>query len=749
LLLLLLAAWPAPAGAETGTVYPFPQLPPGKKPRHNLSIDVDVRGVHANGYRPVKIKVMNTPNRTRTPVPVTADRQVRIVLKPNGWGHMASVEVSQVIEIPEKQASAEATIALCQSGECYQYEMEVYEGGEKLEELSGYISLLFSGRTGDNELTPAILLVSSHVPDAAKRWQITGGTFIDANPTYRIPDFRTLLEAIPMSPVGGGGTIVMSGAGAYSDAALISHQQQYDKFRLLRPDELPTRWIELSQHDVAIISLEELEQMARQNARQRQALLDWLHGGPTLVVYGVGDDFDRLAEVEKLLKLPPLTGAENKLFRGWRAASESDRGEVRNYSSYNNVYRAAPAIAAPSPAPPTNIPPPAARPAGQPLFVSRPAQLGWVIAIGTEKAFPGTHADWSWVISSIPAQREQWMKRHGMSLEVENEDFWNWHIPGVGAAPVFGFLALATLFAVVIGPVNYLLLGRIGRLYLLLITVPVGAALVTLFLFGYAILSDGLGVRARVRSFSLLDQQNQRTWSWSRQTYYASLVPSKGLVYPDDTAVFPLVHHPEQYARPGSNRYRVHWEGNQQRLAAGFLRSRTLTQFLGIRAAPSKLRLEVAESVIGQSPPKVANQLQTRVRRLVLRGRSGDYFWAEDGLEIGEATSLKPISAADARKLVAQVLADNKPAFPEGYDPSADSGRGGFFWNVGWWGQSSVRPDHGSSILESNLRSLEIGPGDLLEPGTYCAVVERAPDVPLGIENVTEEMSLHVVIGRW
>ena len=42
----------------------------------------------------------------------------------------------------------------------------------------------------------------------------------------------------------------------------------------------------------------------------------------------------------------------------------------------------------------------------------------------------------------------------------ENNGYWNWMVRGVGAAPVGTFLLLITLFVVVIGPVNYLLLRR-------------------------------------------------------------------------------------------------------------------------------------------------------------------------------------------------------------------------------------------------------------------------------------------------
>ena len=81
---------------------------------------------------------------------------------------------------------------------------------------------------------------------------------------------------------------------------------------------------------------------------------------------------------------------------------------------------------------------------------------------------------------------------HGLSLMQENRGFWRFLIPGVGMAPVNGFRVLITLFVVLIGPVNYVLLRRKRRLHLLLVMIPAGAALVTGSLFAYAMVNDRL-----------------------------------------------------------------------------------------------------------------------------------------------------------------------------------------------------------------------------------------------------------------
>ena len=96
------------------------------------------------------------------------------------------------------------------------------------------------------------------------------------------------------------------------------------------------------------------------------------------------------------------------------------------------------------------------------------------------------------------------------------------------------------MFVILIGPVNYLLCCVAGGdCTCCLVTVPAGAALVTAALFAYALISDGLGVRVRVRGLMEIDQRVGRTVSWSRQSYYAGLAPSQGLRFSERTAVYP------------------------------------------------------------------------------------------------------------------------------------------------------------------------------------------------------------------
>ena len=770
---------------EVGSVVTFPQ--PATRMRSGVTVQVDARGVSANGYRTIRVKVSNTPTRNRPAVPVTADRRFRIVIKPWGRGHLANVVTSQIIEIPEKQSAAEAAIAIPFSGQWNSVEINVFESGSHLADVSGHVPWGMFGFGAAADTQPAVLLVDADVPGRDERLAIAGRVQANSgNPpkTYNLPDFSRLAAALGYSSNQGGapGDLVPSDASRLPDPEVLWSAAQYPLISYQPPHELPRRWIELSCYDAVVISADDLALMSRQNKRELRALIDWLHTGPTLIVYGVKvkkavkdekedeeeqddkDDFARLAEVEKLLALPPLLSKEalaSDPLRGWQIPNPSDATAIRAASTTQTYY----GVATPAPvATPqktktdekgdasaganSNGQQPAPIVKSARPFVGRGAGLGWVIAMAAEDPSAPENDHWNWAFHSVPLDHDHWQGRHGMTYENFNHDFWNWHIPGVGAAPVFGFLALATLFAIVIGPVNYLMLGKIQRLYLLLITVPAGAAVVTFCLFAYAVLSDGLGVKARIRSYSLLDQASGQTVSWSRQSYYASLVPSQGITFADDVVAFPIVQAPHSNSY-GSPVHRISWQEGGQQLEGGYISSRTLSQLMVVRACQTKARLTVAEPRAGEDL-RATNQLGSQIKQLVVRDSAGNYFAPKGTLEPNAAGPLESLSAQAAEVMIKKVIEDNATDFPPNYNDEEERRLVETRWN-GWWGGGNMfSPGLASSMLETELSALAGNiPTSSLKPGCYFAVVERNPDVPLGIEHAKELSSLHIIVGRW
>ena len=106
--LVLLSTRSLPAAG--GTVVTLPQ--PGTKIKSGLAMTIDLRGIDANGYRPVAVTIKPLNN-----LPLAADRQVRVVLSPYAYMSSLSPEASQVIELPEGSTTVTDTIAIPQSGQ--------------------------------------------------------------------------------------------------------------------------------------------------------------------------------------------------------------------------------------------------------------------------------------------------------------------------------------------------------------------------------------------------------------------------------------------------------------------------------------------------------------------------------------------------------------------------------------------------------------------------------------------------------
>jgi hypothetical protein len=748
-ILLVLAGELRAAG---GPVVVFPQ--PGTKIKSGLLMTLDFRGVDANGYRPVRVEF-----KTLTGAPLTADRQVRVEIWPRYYG-ASTPEVTKIVELPEGSTVVTDTIIIPQSAQWYNCRLEVFEDGDKLEDLSSP----GIGWTGVNywdwsEARPVILVIDGNVPDRAARDSMISDFKRGIDPkTQLLPEVRGLTNLFP--DPNRGGTFFTNQT--TSDANLLSTlADQFPRLELLPPAELPENWIELSQFDMAIIPLADLKALAASEPGRFRALSQWASGGPLLLVTGVGNDFAGLAQIDRLLNLPPLpVDPDRPGFSGWQPADNEDhvdalRSDLEDAEDSMRAVRSpyGQAFVRPNNQPRRNFTlddKPLKAPDQVP-FAQRPMGLGVIVGIAKEKPFPGEEADWKWIFNSVPRNHWMWYQRHGFSLHRTNDDYWDFLIPGVGEAPVVSFLLLVSLFAVLIGPVNYMLLGRAQRLYLLLITVPLGAVLVTGSLFTYALLTDGLGVKLRARSFTDLDQRTGRAVAWSRQSYYAAIAPSKGLSFPTDSTVFPIQHRPTGMRHHESPTNYLTWGDEDQNLTDGYLTSRTATQFMVLRITQSPDKLAVREGSAAGQPPQVTNQLKTDLHLVVLRDSRGELWRAEKLAADKAQATLRQTTEIEAADVLRKLYAANPPEEPRGYDPQLHNNALSLFMpNYSFYSvdNSSSLPVMASSMLEKNL-ALATDPAQGLSPGTYVAVVELSPVVPYGVPRVREEASLHMIRGRY
>jgi hypothetical protein len=377
-----------------------------------------------------------------------------------------------------------------------------------------------------------------------------------------------------------------------------------------------------------------------------------------------------------------------------------------------------------------------------PPFAIRQFGEGRVAIVGVEDALAGSPDLMAWLLNQLGSRQLATNQRHGLSLTRENRDVFDYLIEGTGRVPVLWFLGFISLFVVVIGPVNYLWLNRSRRLYMLLVTVPIGAAIVTASLFGYALLSDGLGTQLRARSYSHIDQRTGRLAGWSRQTYYAGLAPSGGLKFPRDTAVYPIDEFPSE-----RNRRELAWSDEEQQLRLGYLSSRESTQFLTVRSGETSARLLV-EPGAGGTPPRVTNELGATITHLMLRDKDGLYYRADD-VEAGATVMLTRSTQVEAGTPIVVFAQAVRPRQPDGYSEDLNRDMMGFrrsryYYNYGY----NVTATSGNSVLESEL-SRFTNTGLAIAPGSYAALMSEPSLMPVGYSRVKEKGSLHLIEGQW
>ena len=537
-----------------------------------------------------------------------------------------------------------------------------------------------------------------------------------------------------ISPVNEDGTGFDSGAyneaassGARSSAHYGGGYAKTEDHLVLPPSALPDKWIDYSGVDYVAISLATLDALP---AGQRDPLLDWVMAGGNLIVYDVKSD---------------RAGLDRAVGRGGRATLSpwvERRAEKRPLAV---TPGAAPMVVGAPPVAPAG---PGAAPS--PSWPDRDgAIVSANLALGRLHGFEfnpfgPTAENWLWFLMSEPEIHRTFARRNGtVPRERGQGDFFHFLIPGVGAAPVFMFLLLISLFAIAIGPVNLWILSRRRQLYLVLLTVPVMSLLTCICLFVYAFLADGLSTRARLRSVTYVDTAAARSVTLSRIMLYAGLSPSGGLSFSDRTAVFPV--WPEE---SGAGRRTIDWT-NTQLLESGWLPSRTFTQFAATAVEPQRGRLEVRPSTNGLS---VNNGFTVGLQHLFVSDDSGRIFYG-DNLAAGAMGTLSPLATtntADFRKEWIKRL----PALPEGLNPGSPRGWSGM---SRYWRQSSPVARFERSLMEQELgraAKLEQAKDESATSAAaparwFWGVAESSPGVTAGTDSAVISDGFHVIAGRY
>jgi len=737
---------------------------------YDLRMAMETRWPGTGGYRPVRFEF--TPTK-----PITADRQLQLVFQVYQWNlDQIGVVVKQVVDLPAGTAGVKLSLPV-PFGSLRAFNLRVFEDGVELPKLA-----INSGATNNgNDSQPRILMLAS---------DRTSLQFVDGH--MQIP------TGTPAS-----GTSLLPGEEQSAPGAMSMATIQRVVQRIPLAD-FPSRWIEFTSLDVVAVTQADLKELATERRPQLKALMEWVRAGGNLWVTGVGPQWERLPEVEKHLAISvPAEGvdADDPLERGWNPpGSFSYTPNQQNYGGPYGVPMPMEALAL------AQLPNVASGPVAQEILdllsraeaemrkgatlaeiclrlgvseeslsrwgweygkgrvalLGRPIDFGQITVISQGSLFSNNPR-----VETLGASSERllWEKRNGLLPGGQTDGFWKFLIPGVGLAPVGAFQILITLFVVIIGPLNYLLLVRYRRLQMLIVTTPLCALAITGGLFLYALITDGLGVRVRARSYTSLDQQAGQAASWTRLSYYAGLSPRSGMTFSIDTAVYPLrdvnAYNEAESRQPptiewvdlvsrasGLNPAQGPPMPTHQHLSQGWLSPRTPTEFLTQRSRPSKLRLEIMPSLDG-TELTVTNRLGVAVEWLLIHPDDEKYYLVKD-LAAGDTAQAQAIELGVAGVEYRTLFHAEDPVAPPEIDANhyrrMNWRRARRMWNSG--GGPLTIPSFDSGRLERMLTETAT-PSKSQSARTYLAILQNSPELELGIEGATEEASFHVLSGKW
>lgn len=505
----------------------------------------------------------------------------------------------------------------------------------------------------------------------------------------------------------------------------------------LSDQPLPDHFIDYSSFDLVTASVSEIDKVAANQPGRFAEMLRWVRAGGNLWLFETGVDYEDVARIEKILSLPEQSATSSDVYenlqeRGWRFPRIDNPGTdaveklrqlrtPRTLTETDDLQN-------------TTL----SERDSRKWFTTRLYGMGTVTAFRDLFQFRGSERLTNWAITqSLLSERLSWVTRHGNDPDEGNPNFNDWLIPEVGTAPVTAFQLLLTLFVLGIGPVNYLLLKRREQLPLLLLSVPAAACATILMLVVYSFLSDGFGAQVRARSFTLLDQRSSTATCWARLSYFASIAPPSGLEYPSDTLIYPI--HPA--SRAGNRRLirnlvlqprELQWS-NSQELKRGWLASRTPTQYLTIssRRSPQEVVFQNVEEGL-----QATNHLGVDILLMAVSDLEGAVHLVEN-LPAGESKLLMKSSQVQAMTSLRKMFSDNAPQFPPGTVESLSSG------------ENILAFPFSLNLMEAQLSAISSAATPSWGTRTFIAVTDRGVDLSLGMEDLPESASFHVVRGEW
>jgi hypothetical protein len=271
--------------------------------------------------------------------------------------------------------------------------------------------------------------------------------------------------------------------------------------------------------------------------------------------------------------------------------------------------------------------------------------------------------------------------------------------------PIKGLFVLMLLFALAIGPINFLVLARKKRRIWMLWTTPAISLLTCLAVFGYMLLSEGWQGHLRTETLTLLDERTHRATTIGWTAVYSPLTPGDGLHFSYDAEVAP--QRVEQMRRGGVRSCTIDWSRDQH-FASGWVEARVPAHFQVRKSETRRERVAVHREADGTL--SMVNALGAEIRRFVYIDEKGLLHTAEH-IAAGSRAVLTP---------------KNREVVPTG---------------------ETMRSVFLSPNWPSSIQNVAMAPQRGLRPRSYMAEVDDSPFLEDALRNAKTRKCHAVVVG--
>ncbi len=386
------------------------------------------------------------------------------------------------------------------------------------------------------------------------------------------------------------------------------------------------------------------------------------------------------------------------------------------------------------------------------------------------------HVIESWTKTAIPWQWDN-------SVEDANRIF-----PVVSrlGIPVRVLFLLMLLFAIVIGPVNLIMLSRKKRRIWLLWTMPVISLMTCLGVFAYATFAEGWKQVVRTEGLTILDERVHRATTIGWTAFYSALTLGEGLHFGHETELTPQIS-----ARDTNKVLTVDWTYDQH-LGNGWVTARVPIHFMVRKSETRRERVTVRRGA--NTDLKIVNGLGVDISQFWLADGDGTIYSAID-IPAGEEVELESrpdvrVSSPDKsvegfefelwdpsinqelnRGKISPVLRDEMrwhglllsdnvtvsvqdldrqwevtdQLLKRSYDIKTSRANG--LLKIHAERTTNLRAIFASGNWIENIERLKINPEKYLRPGCYIASLKASPFIEEGLPNATERQYSAVVYG--